>query len=315
MNQTYNPVLEVVELRRLRGGSALRMVAMGTALVMERPVGDPLVVTSGQKPPGALRGYRRMYRIDVATRGLSFTTVVPSSDAAFPFSVTVNFACQVADPAVIARDNVQDMTAALSPSLISIVRVAAARFDVLDTSAAESAITQGLAAAYCAPSVRLSGFSVTVAAVNAAEIVTARREIRVEEMKRDAMRPVASGGRTEMLAHIMATNGGDPTSWIDREQDAKDSHTRAQLDALRVLMGAGEEHNVARIGEQVMGTFFGPEGGSLPRPGIRDRIERKSRGALDSGAPVVEESPDDPKRVSRIRGTAAGEPPATDDGR
>jgi hypothetical protein len=132
-------------------------------------------------------------------------------------------------------------------------------------------------------------------------------------MKRDAMRPVANGGRAEMLAHIMATNGGDPTSWIDREQDAKDGHTRAQLDALRVLMGAGEEHNVARIGEQVMGTFFGPEGGT--RPGIRDRIERRSRAALDSGAPVVEENPGDAKRVSRIRGTAAGEPPATDDDR
>jgi len=64
-----------------------------------------------------------------------------------------------------------------------------------------------------------------------------------------------------------------------------------------------------------MGTFFGPEGGSLPRPSIRDRIERKNRAALDSGAPVVEENPDDPKRVSRIRGTAAGEPPATDDDR
>lgn len=28
-----------------------------------------------------------------------------------------------------------------------------------------------------------------------------------------------------------------------------------------------------------MGTFFGPDGGSLPRRGIRDRIERKNRTA------------------------------------
>jgi hypothetical protein len=245
--------------------------------------------------------------------------------------VTVNFACRVTDPTVIARDNVRDMTAALSPSLSSIVRGTAARFDVLNTASAENAVTIGLNAAYPAPAVQLSNFAVTVTAVNAAEIVTAVREARVAEIRRDAMRPVAGGGRTELLAHMMAINGGDPTSLLDREQDARESDARAKLDALRLLVGAGEEHSVARIGEQAMSTFFGPEGAPItPKGGIRDRIERKNRAALEGGRSVVEENPDgaapdtaggppadeprgDGRRVSRVRGTAGGGSRTADD--
>lgn len=309
---------------------------MGTALVLERAVGEPLVVRPGDRVPEARMGnYRRLYRVDIANRGLSFTLTAPSTDPTFPFSVTVSFACQITDPVVIARDTVRDMTAALRPSLTTVVRDAAAHFDVLQPAAAQAAITARLNSAAPASAVRLSGFAVTVDAEDTAEIVTAKREIRVQEMRRDAMRPVAGGGRDEMLAHVMAITGGDPTPLLDREQEAKERTTQASLDALRVLMGSPtklEDFNTTRISEQAMGTFFGD--GSLisaKRPGIRDRIERKSRGELGSGGgQVIEEggsagkaepkqaapaeSPKEPDRpASRVRGSATGGPRSAED--
>jgi hypothetical protein len=292
---------------------------MGTALVLERAVGEPVVVRPGDRVPDARIGnYRRLYRVDIANRGLAFAVSAPSSDPTFPFIVRISFACQVTDPVVIARDGVRDMTAALAPSLTTVVRDAAARFDVLQPAAAQAAITHLLNSAYPTSGVRLDGFAVTVDAADTAEIVTARREIRVQEMRRDAMRPVASGGRDEMLAHIMAMSDGDPTPLLDREQEAKDRSTQASLDALRVLMGSPtqlEDFNTTRISEQAMGTFFG-DNSLLPprRAGIRDRIERKSRGELESGGgqvieegvpepPPDKEKPQEPgHRPSRVRG-------------
>ncbi|HEU5470841.1 MAG TPA: hypothetical protein VFV67_09325 [Actinophytocola sp.] len=295
MTQTYNPILDTAELPRVRIGAPLRSPAMGTALVLEPAIGDPLVIWSGQRVPEARLGnYRRMSVVDVSNHGLSFDVTAPSADPAFPFTVAVSLCCQIADPAAIVRDGIQDMTAALRQSLTRIVRDEAARFDVLNPAGPEAAIMAKLNDAYPVSAVRLSGFAVTVEAVDTAEIITAKRELRVQEMRRDAMRPVASAGRDEMLAHVMALTGGDPTPLLDREQESRDRSTQASLDALRVLMGSSkelEEFNASRVSEQAMSAFF-PGGEPLigsSRGGIRDRLDRKIRGAIDSGR-VVEEN-------------------------
>src|SRR3954471_15756659 len=114
MNQTYNPIQETVELSRFRFGSPPKAPQLGTALVFERDLGEPIVVWPGQRVPDARTGnYRRLYRIDVATRGLALTVTAPSLDAAFPFTVTVRCTCKVIDPLEIARDGIHDMTASL----------------------------------------------------------------------------------------------------------------------------------------------------------------------------------------------------------
>lgn len=313
MSQTYDPLLEVTELRRLRM-APVRGPAMGTALVLERSLGDPVVVWPGQRVPDARTGkYRRMYVVDVATRGLSYTEQVLSKDQAFPFSVTVNFACQVVDPIVIAKDNIHDMTAALRTSLSSVVRTVAADFDVLEAAAAEAMITTKLSNARSDAAVRLSAFAVTVTAVDAAEIITAQRELRVQEMKREAMKPVADGGRAELMAQVMALTNGDPTALLDREEVAKQSSTQAALDALRVLMGSSEPlegFDASRIGDQAMNTFFP---GGLPLSpttrGLRGRIERRSRKAIDGGQ-VIDEKPDGGAEPRKSDGA---DPPKTDD--
>jgi hypothetical protein len=306
MTRTYDPLREITDLPRMRM-KAIRPPAMGTALVLERSTGAPVVVSAGEPVPDAWSGkYRRMYVVDVATRALSFTEQVLSQDPAFPFSVTVSFGCQVDDPVLVARDNVRDMTASLRASLSSIVRTAAARFDVLHTAAAEAAITDMLDDARPPLAVRLSGFAVTVTAVDASEILTASGELRVQKMRRDAMLPVAEGGRNELLAQVMALTGGDPTPLLDREETARANSTQASLDALRALMGSTapqEDFTNSRISEYAMNTFF-PGGPPLSpsREGLRGRIERRNQGAI--GGRVVEEGPAEESPVPPGAGTS-----------
>ncbi|TCO48918.1 hypothetical protein EV192_115139 [Actinocrispum wychmicini] len=252
--------------------------------MLERPRGEPVVVRQGQRVPDARLGnYRRLYVVDMAPRGLSFTENAPSADPAFPFAVKVGFACQVTDPVAIVRDGVTDMTACLSPSMASIVRQVAVGFDVLDPASAEAAITHRLVTADSVPSLRLNNFTVRVAPIDSAEIISARRELRVQEMKRDAMRPVAGGDRTEILAQIMALMDGDPTPLLDREQEAKERHTQAILDMVGQVNGSTgpkRDYVASRIKEEAMNTFFPGSLTSGKRGGIRDRIERKSRAVV-----------------------------------
>ncbi|MDS0133229.1 MULTISPECIES: hypothetical protein [unclassified Amycolatopsis] len=326
MTQTYNPIIQRTELPRFRITAPLRAPDLGTALVLERATGDPLVVRHGERVPDARTGnYRRVCLVDVATRGLSFTVNAASADAAFPFTVTVRFACRVTDPVTIARDDVRDMTAALAPSLSAIVREVAAEFDALQPTAAETAITRRLHSAHPMTTIELSGYTVSVSVVDTEEFVTTQRKLRVQKMTYDAMRPIAGGSREDMLAHLMSLDGGSPMSLLDRERKDREADTKAKLDALRILMGEEREgFDAAEVRKQVLEEFFPGETPSLPRRGtIRERLSTASRGALPE-SPVVEgnvpaddaaavppetgEPASGERRTSRVRGTMG--PPA-----
>jgi hypothetical protein len=310
MNQTYDPILAVVQPRRLRVGSPLRGPSIGTALVLERASGGPIVVWPSQRVPDARTGnYRCIHHVDVANRGLELAVTVPSSDPAFPFSVTLRFSCRITDPVSIVQDNIRDMTAALTPSLAAIVRETAAGFDVMHPSAAEAEIARRLTTAHPTSTVELTGFSASVEMVDTEEIVTERRKNRVGEQNRTAMRPIAHGSREEMLAHIMAMTGGNPMPLLDREDEKANAETRAKLSALNILMGEGnkmEEFNTSEISKHALSEFYGDKD-VFParRRGVRERIGR-SRGALEGG-PVVEGNvPDDKAKDGSGK---AGPPP------
>lgn len=320
MNQTYDPFLESVPLKRVRR-TAPRGPVMGTAIVLERAVGEPVVVAAGQRIPEAhLGNYTFLHRIDVGNRAVGATFDSPSADPSFPFTVTVTFGCQVVDPVVVVRDGIRDMAGALHAWLAGQIRPVSMRYDATRPADAELAIMSTLSGAYQPDGLRLSGFAVAVATDDVADFVTAQRELRVLEMRREGMRPVARGGRDEMLAHVMALSDGDPTPLLDREQEAKETSARNSLDALATLMGSErvEEFNRVRIADKAMSEFF-PGGDAAPgakRPGIRDRIERKRRTieagdvtAIDAevvpAEPEVAPEKDDQKpaaRPSRIRG-------------
>ncbi len=80
MSQTYDPIVERTDdLQRLRIIKPLRAPELGTAIVLERAVGAPVVVGHGDRVPDARTGhYRRMYLVDVANRSLSFTVNAPA---------------------------------------------------------------------------------------------------------------------------------------------------------------------------------------------------------------------------------------------
>ncbi|WP_410564503.1 hypothetical protein [Amycolatopsis sp. cmx-4-61] len=328
MTQTYDPIIERTELPRFRLTAPLRAPGLGTALVLERAAGDPLVVRHGERVPDPRMGhYRRVSLVDVATRGLSFTVNAASADAAFPFTVTVRFACRVTDPVTIARDGVRDMTAALAPSLSAIVREVAAEFDALHPTPAENAITRRLHSAHPMTAIELGGYTVSVSVVDTEEFVTTQRRIRVQKMNYEAMRPIAGGTREDMLAHLMSLDGGNPMSLLDRERQEREADTKAKLDALRILMGEEREgFDAAEVRKQVLEEFFPGETPSISRRGsIRERLGTTSRGALPEG-PVVEgnvpaddaaaaplntgePAPGEP-RTSRVRGTMGPSAPS-----
>jgi hypothetical protein len=330
MNRTYDPILETVELKRMRL-AAVRSPELGSALVLVQSLGEPVVVLPGNRVPRPRSGnYTKLFRVDIAERGLSFTMSAPSDNAAFPFGVEVSFACVILDPVVIVRNNVRDVMSAFEPSLSATVRRVASRFNALRTGDAEAAITAELQEAQSPSVARLYGFSVRVNVVDVGDIVSVTRENVVNDMRREAMRPVADGGRNAMLAHVMAMNDGDPTPLLDREQAAYDKRTSASLEALRALMSSSEPLERIDLGDvstTVLETFFNKGGASgSDKPGIRERIERKKLASGDNGAsPVVEGSPvdtstgvgvgdvdsngdagprPDGRRVGRIRGTA-----------
>jgi hypothetical protein len=230
--------------------------------------------------------------VDVANRAISSTFTTPSADAQFPFTVTVSCGCQVTDPITVVRDRVHDMAAALGGWLIGLIRPISTRYDALHPTDAETAIVSALQRAYPPDGVRLFGFTVAVNTKDVAEIVTAHREARVLEIRRESMRPVAKGGREEMLAHIMASTGGDPTPLLDREQEERENSTKASLLALSALMGSDkvEEFNASRISEKVMSEFF-PGGDPLfsgkRAGGHRDRIANR-RKTIEAGDTAID---------------------------
>lgn len=331
MNQTYNPIIQRLELRRLRLGSPLRAPELGTAMVLERAEGKPLVIDHGKRVPDARLGnYRRMYLIDVANRGLAFTIPTASSDPAFPFNVTVRFACRITDPVAVARDDITDMTAALLPSLSSVIRETAASFDVLYPAAAENAISFRLNSAHASPIVQLGSYSVSVTMVDAEDFVTEQRKIRVRKLTYDSMRPIAGGSREDMLAHVMSIDDGDPMALLDRERAERAAETQTKIEVLRALTGSDmEDFSASEVRDQVLGEFF-DRSKSVPgkRNKLRDGLESRAKAAIEE-AKVVEgnvpqpaksddESPVSPvvppsqNGSSRLRGTMR--PPAPESG-
>jgi hypothetical protein len=338
---TYNPIIECVELRRVRVGSPLKAPANGTALVLERAVGEPLVVHHGDRVPEARLGnYRRMHVVDVATRGIGFSTSAPSSDHTFPFTVTVRFACQVTNPVAIARNDVTDMTAALSPSLTGIVREIAAKYDVLHPAKAEAEMRARLNSAYTTIDVELTGFSVFVSAQDTAELISTIREHRVEDLARDHHREIADGGRDALILHSLA-RGADGLDILDRHRKDAAIEMEMKLEALRALTGDTKDvADKTDIHRTMLSEFFpGEDSPAKTRTSMRERLENRAKPALNSGKVVEGAAPATPatsesgsgnrskdpaaptsngeapatKRSSRVRGSM-GSQPSSDEG-
>ncbi|MGQ0841405.1 hypothetical protein [Actinokineospora sp.] len=334
MTRTYNPILEITELRRIRVAAPIRPPRFGTALVLDAADGAVLV-RHGERVPDARTGnYRRCLLIDTASYGLQFDARLPSSDSSFTFASQVNFTCQVVDPVTIALNNVTNMTESLRPSMTKVLREVSQRFDILDVANAEAALNDALDRVGPAVAVRLGGFSVEVASGDTSEIHRLRGEVRLDEIRRSAMRPVVQGGRDEMVAQIMALNNGDPSTVLGHEAAVAALEKDQLLEALKILSNTGEKteaFDTERKRDQIYEQLLGGKGGVLSAPTRRGPLRPRltaGRGTPESvvveqvepvdgrpgqGEPVRgprpstsdgSAAPEEKRRPSRLRGTA-----------
>jgi hypothetical protein len=294
MNRTYNPILERTDVAKRWLRSTPPAPELGTAHVLVRSAAEPIVVWHGQPAPAARLGDHRRYVIDVANHGISFTVKAASAEAVFPFAVRVELACRVLNPFTIARDNIQDMTAALFPSLAREVRDTAARFDVLRPTDAARAIELRLSSAHPSPDVELGGYSVTVEPVNTQGVVEAKQELGVQELRRKEMRDVSHGSPEEQIAQLLATNNGDVREVLEYLSSERNTEAEIKLKALQIAMGGNlEDMDVAEVHRTAFGNLFGGgkhNGFGGKRESMREKVERRNKAAIES-RPVVAEAP------------------------
>lgn len=150
---TYDPILETAEPPKVRS------VAPCTALVLETARGAHVVLHGEQVPDRPLAGCHRSHLVDLSLHGLVMEARLPSRDS-FSFEATVSFSCQVINPVMVATSGIRDVTAAVRPRLVKILRAVAQRYDVLDVAVAEAALNSALDRHYGNSAVRLGLFTV-----------------------------------------------------------------------------------------------------------------------------------------------------------
>lgn len=321
---TYNPIIEVTEPKRVRVATPIQAPRPGTALVLDPAVGNLVVIEPGDRVPDARFGkYHRVFVVDTSSYGLMFEVELPSQDASFSFRAKVNFTCAVTDAAAIAVNGVRDMTASLRPSLTKVLRAVAKHHDILDTANAETALNHALDRVPTTTAVRLSGFSVEVDSSHHSEIHRLHAGIRMDDIRRSAMRPVVKGGRDELFAQIMALNNGDPSSMLAHEAAVKANDDLNMLQALDILSDSSdarkEPFDLAGKREAAFKRLTGGSGDLLSDTPKRGLLRPRVAGAIESKPednPVVDEQPaerpaeppkestSDTPRASRLRGTA-----------
>lgn len=288
MTRTYNPILERTELARRWFGS-LSAPEFGTAHVLVRKTLEPLVLWHGQPlPTGKIGAYRR-YVIDVSNHGISFELRAASAQAVFPFAVAVEFVCRVLNPFMIARDNIQDMAAALMPSLSREIRDTAARFDVLQPTDAARAIEARLSSAHPSDDVALGGYSVTVEPVDTQGVVAAKQELGVQELRRNELRSVSHGSPEEHIAQLLATNNGDIKEVLEYLSNERAAQAQINLAALQIAIGGNlEDMDIADVHRNAFGNLFNGigNGSGGRRETMRERLDRKNKAAIEPGRVV-----------------------------
>ncbi|MGH3852119.1 MAG: hypothetical protein ACRDR6_01195 [Pseudonocardiaceae bacterium] len=248
MSTTYDPILEIRELRRMRVFSPLSSPGMGTALVLEPDTGKPLIIESGEPVPEARLGrYRRSFLIDLRPYALSMEMQLPSADPAFLFQGTVHFSCQVDDPADIARHSIRDMVSTVRPPLVKIMRRVASKYDISKFNEAEAALNDALEKFSGDSTIRLGNYLIELsvggegAARSSAEYHDTSRVERLEEIRREPMRKVVAGGRGGLVTQYLVKNGGDPSEVLEMEADEKERESERLLSAIGILASSGED--------------------------------------------------------------------------
>jgi hypothetical protein len=293
MTRTYNPIMERTDVPRRWFGlkSSIPAPELGTAVVLVRKAAEPIVIWHGQRLPSTKVREHRRYIIDVANHGVSFEMRAASANPVFPFTVTVELACRVLAPYTIARDNIQDVTAALMPSLAREVRDTAARFDVLQPTEAARAIELRLGSAHPSGDVELSGYSVRVVPENTQGVVQAKQELGVQQLWREELQEVSHGSPEQQMAQLLATNDGNVREVLAYLASERDAEAEIKLKALQIAMGGNlEDMDVADVQRNAFSNIFGGNGNGGKQETMRERLERRTKVTIEGAEVVVEHS-------------------------
>jgi len=253
--------------------------------------------------------YRRSHLVDLGNYGLELEVALPSKDPSFLFDTTVSFNCQVTNPVLVATNNIRDMTAAVRPRLVKILRAVSQRYDVLDVAAAEAAMNSALDRYYGNSAARLGEFTVELETGGRSRIHEVRRQARLGGMRRGDMRQVVDGGKSEMFAQWLALHGGDPDELFTQETDGTELERTFQLEAMRMYLSSGDDVEAfdksrvrEYIAERVLGDKVGPKLETGRRLSRRDRL----RGSL--AAAEGDSVKDTGKESGNDAGKDTGEP-------
>lgn len=142
-SRTYDPVVGVRPLPRVRLLSPLRTPPPGRALVPD--AGPALTVRPGEQVPDARYGvYQRMYLVDTTEHRLVLDLRLAGREAVGVFHCRVELMCQVVDPAVVVARGIRDMSAAWYGAVHERLRNVSRGFGAGQPRAAQDALSAAL---------------------------------------------------------------------------------------------------------------------------------------------------------------------------
>jgi hypothetical protein len=293
---SFNPILEVRSLPRIRFSVRDLRPTLNTALVLYADGAAPIIVRAGEVVPQArFAPYRELYVVDMTEHPLDLICDLPSYDGALTFRARVHYVCQVEDPATVVRNSVHSVAETLRPLIIRELRAFSSNFKpheigqaerVLDAKLSDYSPT-GLGIAIRRCTVELSLDPDVERAIRTKHNVS--KEIETEELRLEHLMPHIEAGDTGLIAMYLAKNSGQAGAVFELLLAHDRERGEQMIEAIKTAMHGRspdddfqiEEARTRMLNQAVDGLNPGASAGRAPR-------ESRLRGSLlNSVAPQL----------------------------